>query len=125
MIRARCHKEWRRPMLVSELGSNPGKTQNTFFAKLKGAAAIGCLLAGTAPSYAQVQAPQQTVPQQSAPAAAGLPPEPSPNYTQPLYLRDTARDFSKPRGYWPNPIAPYSPTTVPPANFANSLQPGN
>ena len=80
-------------------------------------AAISCLLTGTAPSFAQVQ-----VQQQAAPAAVGLPPEPAPNYTQPLYLRDTNRDFSKPRGYWPNPIAPYSPMTAPPANFANSLQ---
>ena len=32
------------------------------------------------------------------------------------------RDFSKPRGYWPNLVAPYSPTTVPPPNFLNSVQ---
>ncbi|MGC2637020.1 MAG: TolC family protein [Acidobacteriaceae bacterium] len=51
-----------------------------------------------------------------------MPPEPAPNYTQPLFLRDTAHDYSRPRGYWPNPIAPYSPITAPPANFANSLQ---
>ena len=91
------------------------KNQSTLFAKLKAAAAIGCVLAGTAPSYAQV-------PQQNAPAAPGLPPEPTPNFTQPLYMRDTPRDFSKPRGYWRNPLAPYSPTTVQPPNFTNSLQ---
>jgi outer membrane protein len=91
------------------------KKQSTLFAKLKAAAAIGCVLVGTAPSYAQA-------PQQTAPAAAGLPPEPAPNYTQPLFMRDTNRDFSKPRGYWPNPIAPYSPTTVAAPSFTNSLQ---
>jgi hypothetical protein len=94
--------------------SHPGKNSTTFFAKknsatffskLKSAAAICCLLAGTAPSYAQA-------PQQAAPAAPGLPPEPAPNYTQPLFLHDTSRDFSKPRGYFPNLIAPYEPTTV-------------
>jgi len=104
-------------MLVSESGSSRSQRQSSLFFKLKGAAAISCLLAGTAPSWAQVQ-----VPQQSIPAAQGLPPEPAPNYTQPLYLRDTSRNFSRPRGYWPNPIAPYSPTTVEPPNFANSLQ---
>ena len=102
--------------------SHPGKNSTTFFAKknsatffskLKSAAAICCLLAGTAPSYAQA-------PQQAAPAAPGLPPEPAPNYTQPLFLHDTSRDFSKPRGYFPNLIAPYEPTTVQQPSFLNS-----
>jgi outer membrane protein len=82
-----------------------------FFAKLRATAAISCLLAGTAPSFAQV-------PQQAAPPVPGLPPAPNP--TQPLYMRDTAHDYSKERGYWPNPLAPYSPITVPPPSFLNS-----
>jgi len=92
-----------------------GQKTSVLFERLKGAAAIGCLLAGTLPSFAQV-------PQQVAPAAPGLPPEPAPNPTQPLFMRDTTRDFSKARGYWPNPLAPYSPTTVPATNFLNSVQ---
>jgi outer membrane protein len=103
-------------MSASQLRSPSRKNSGTFFEKLKSAAAISCLLAGTAPSYAQVQA---APPPAAAPA---LPGAPAPNYTQPLFLRDTSRDFSKPTGYWPNPIAPYSPTSVQPANFANSLQ---
>ena len=98
-------------MLVSR--NRPGKSSNTFFAKLRAVAAISCLLAGTAPSYAQA-------PQQTAPAAPGLPPEPTPNYTQPLFLHDTSRDFAKPRGYFPNLIAPYEPATVQQPNFLNS-----
>jgi outer membrane protein TolC len=35
-------------------------------------------------------------------------------------MRPQVRDFSKERGYWPNPIAPYKPTTAPAANFLNS-----
>lgn len=98
-------------MLVSR---NHSETKSSvFFAKLRAAAAISCLLAGTAPSFAQV-------PQQAAPAASGLPPAPNP--TQPLYMRDTPRDYSKERGYWPNPLAPYSPITVPPPSFLNSPQ---
>jgi len=100
-------------MLVSR--SYSAKKQSALFEKLKGAAAICCLLAGTAPSFAQV-------PQQMAPAAPGLPPEPAPNPTQPLFMRDTPRDFSKERGYWPNPLAPYSPTSVPPTNFLNPVR---
>jgi outer membrane protein len=100
-------------MLVSRNSS--GKKPSTLFERLKSAAAICCLLAGTAPSFAQV-------PQQLAPAAPGLPPEPAPNPTQPLFMRDTTRDYSKERGYWRNPLAPYSPTTVPPTNFLNSVR---
>ena len=83
------------------------------------------LLAGTAPSYAQEQPQAQGQAQaqtQTKSAAQAIPTAPSPNYTQPLFLRDTNRDFSRPRGYWPNPLAPYSPTTVPAQSFANSLQ---
>jgi outer membrane protein TolC len=104
---------------MSVFHSCPRQKQSTFFAKLRGAAAISCLLAGTAPSFAQVPAP---APQQSVSAAPGLPPEPQPNYTQPLFMRDTAHDYSKERGYWPNLIAPYSPITVPAPSFTNSLQ---
>jgi len=100
-------------MLVSR--NDSAKKSDSFFAKLRGAAAISCLLAGTAPSFAQV-------PQQTAPASPGLPAEPTPNYTQPLFMRDTSHDYSKARGYWPNLVAPWSPITVPRPNFLNSLQ---
>ncbi len=85
------------------------------FAKLTAAAAISCTLIGPVPLYAQA-------PPQMAPAARGLPPEPVPNYTQPLYLRPSAADFARERTDYPNPLAPYRPAKVPPANFANSLQ---
>ena len=35
-------------------------------------------------------------------------------------MRDTGHDYSKERHYWPNPLAPYSPITVPPPSFLNS-----
>ena len=50
----------------------------------------------------------------------GLPPEPQANSTQPLFMRPSARDFTRPRGYFPNPIAPYTATTAAPARFTNS-----
>ena len=37
-------------------------------------------------------------------------------------MRDTPHDYSKERGYWPNPLAPYSPITVPPPSFLNAVQ---
>ncbi|HEX3661577.1 MAG TPA: TolC family protein [Acidobacteriaceae bacterium] len=102
---------------MSVARSHSAKNQTSLFAKLRAGAAISCLLVGTASSWAQM--PQQAP---SVPAAPGLPPEPQPNYTQPLYMHDMTRDFSRPRGYFPNLIAPYEPTTLPPPNFLNSLQ---
>ena len=96
--------------------------KSSLFAKLQAGAAIACLLAGTAPSYAmgqQVQTPPVPPPSTDK-AVQGLPPEPAPNYTQPLYMRSTARDFTRPRGYFPNPLAPYTATSVSMANFTNS-----
>jgi outer membrane protein TolC len=98
-------------MLVSRNCS--GKKSTNLFEKLKATAAISCLLVGTASSWAQ--APQTAPPN-------GLPPAPAPNPTQPLFMRDTPHDYSKERGYWKNPLAPYSPITVPPPNFLNSPQ---
>jgi len=40
-------------------------------------------------------------------------------------MRPQARDFSKERGYWPNPISPYKPTTAPSASFMNSPRLGD
>ncbi len=53
---------------------------------------------------------------------SGLPGEPLPNFTQPLFMRSTNRDFTRPRGYFPNPLAPYTATTVDPPRFTNSAR---
>ncbi len=52
--------------------------------------------------------------------AEGLPPEPQPNPTQPLFMRPTPRDFTRPRGYFPNPISPYTATTADRPRFTNT-----
>jgi outer membrane protein len=97
---------------------------SSLFLKLKAAAAVSCLLLGTIPGYAlQVAAPQQAAGQPNATgqvATPGLPAEPAPNFTQPLYMRPQIRDYTKERGYWKNPLAPYTPTSAPAANFLNS-----
>ncbi|HTZ90026.1 MAG TPA: TolC family protein [Alloacidobacterium sp.] len=102
------------------------KPKVAFFLKLKATAAIAMLLTGTAPSWALGQqappAPAPAAPQTTNTAAPGLPPEPAPNFTQPLYMRPTGRDFSRPRGYWPNLIGPYKPTTLAPPRFSNSIR---
>jgi outer membrane protein TolC len=102
----------------SDGSSMPGSNRNGSFMKLKAAAAISCLLAGTLPGYAQ-----QAVPPPAAQAQTNgqtLPQEPAPNYTQPLFMRPGLRDYAKPRNYWPNPLAPYSAEESPAADFLNS-----
>jgi outer membrane protein len=105
------------------------KPTGAFFLKLRATAAIAMLLASTAPSWALGQQTQQPATAQATTQAnpqntanPGLPAEPGPNFTQPLYLRPTDHDFTKPRGYWPNPIAPYSPMMLPPPRFTNSIR---
>jgi outer membrane protein len=104
------------------------KPKGAFFLKLKATAAIAMLLASTAPTWAlgqQAQPPaaaQGTAQAGTDPALQGLPPEPAPNYTQPLYMRPTPRDFSQPRGYWPNPLRPYEATTIDAPRFSNSIR---
>jgi outer membrane protein len=110
-----------------------GKPVPSLFLRLKAGVAVSCLLLGTVPGYASGYAISgdgfQTAPAQNPPPNAsgqvrspGLPPEPTPNYTQPLFMRSGLRDFGKERGYYPNPLAPYLPTTAPAVNFANSLR---
>ncbi|HUY81320.1 MAG TPA: TolC family protein [Acidobacteriaceae bacterium] len=96
----------------------------SLFSKLRAAAVVSIVLAGTMPGYA-LQPLQQNTQQASAATApqtgdAGLPQEPKPNFTQPLFMRPGTIDFSKPRGYWMNPLAPYTAETIPEANFLNS-----
>ena len=55
--------------------------------------------------------------------ASELPQAPAPVLTQPLDLRPTNRDFSKPAGrLLGNPINMYRPTSIPKASFVNSVR---
>ncbi|WP_213803654.1 TolC family protein [Granulicella sp. dw_53] len=87
---------------------------------MQAAASIGLLLMSvtTQPVVAQ----QQTNPTAPATTQAvvtdttgqpGLPQAPEPKLTEPLYLRDTGHDYTKPKSHFRNPIAPYTPTYVP------------
>src|SRR5258707_12612127 len=99
---------------------------------MQAAASIALLLMGvcTQPGIAQqqtsptTQSPAQTNPTAPAPPQAvqndttgqpGLPQAPAPKATEPLYLRDTSIDYTKPNSHLWNPIAPYTATNVPSA----------
>lgn len=86
---------------------------------LKAAAALLTLLLGTFAQYAPAQtaAPTQDAKRRGD---AAVPATPQPNPTEPLYLRPTARDFTRPRSHIPNPIAPYESITVEPTKLTNS-----
>jgi outer membrane protein len=104
---------------------------------MQATASIALLLMSgwTQPAMAQQQQtppPQQTTqPNPTQPAApqpitndttgqAGLPQAPKPKLTQPLYLRDTGRDYTQPKSHFWNPIAPYTPINVPARLLGNS-----
>jgi len=83
------------------------------------AAAMLALASGMPAGFAQEQAPVQT----TSKAASELPSAPVPAETQPVTLRQSARDFSKPAGpILGNPINMYRPTAISKASFENSVR---
>jgi outer membrane protein len=87
--------------------------------RLRGAtAAMLALIAGINSGYSQ-QAPTASTNQ----AASALPSAPVPTQTEPLNLRQSARDFSKPAGrLLGDPINMYRPTKIAKADFNNSVR---
>jgi outer membrane protein len=81
-----------------------------------GWAAIAATLLSTFTPMAQAQ--QQQINPGSA--TAGLPPEPPPNATLPMYMRPSGRDFRKTPLPFPNPIAPFRSSSIEPPNVFNS-----
>ena len=85
------------------------------------AAAMLTLAAGVPSGFAQ-----QTVAAPADKAASGLPSAPAPVLTEPLDLRQTERDFSRPAGpLLGSPINWYRPTSVAKASFVNSVRLGD
>lgn len=52
----------------------------------------------------------------------GLPQAPAPKPTEPLYLRDTSIDYTRPKSHFWNPLAPYTPINVPEIRYGNTPQ---
>ncbi len=94
-------------------------------ARLRAFGLILLTLAASMPGLAQqAQQPNQNI--QSVKRdkeGSPLPDTPIPTLTEPLWLRPSSRDFSKPyAGLWGAPWKPYMPTTVEKANFSNSVR---
>jgi outer membrane protein len=95
-----------------------GRKQST--SRLSSLAAVMLTLAGGQPGLPVLA---QQANQQADKAASNLPAAPAPVLTEPLTLRQTARDFSRPAGTMlGNPIRPYLPTQIDKASFANSVR---
>ena len=93
----------------------PNKGQGFTGRRVAGWAAIAATMLSTLTPLAEAQ--QQIDP---GSATAGLPAEPAPNATLPLYMRPNVRDFRNPRPQFPNPIAPYLSTHVDLPRVTNS-----
>jgi outer membrane protein TolC len=88
--------------------------------RLRAIAAILLTLAATTPPSYALQAGTPSAPPDKA--ASDLPVAPVPVATQPIPLRTSDRDYSKPFGYWFDPINVYRPVTIAKASFANSVR---
>ena len=99
-------------------------------ARLRALAAAMLTLATCVPSgWAQQQQPTNATPDKAAgnstPSkdASNLPPAPTPIVTDPLYLRSSSRDFTKPAGdIFNRPWREYTPTSISKSNFENSVR---
>ena len=89
--------------------------------RLRAIASVMLTLAAGVPSgFAQQAGTAATAPDK---AASDLPAAPAPVLTQPLDLRSSARNFSRPAaGLLGNPINTFKPTSIPKASFANSVR---
>ena len=92
---------------------------------LQAAASIALLLMSvTQPGIAQQTSPTAPAPPQTiandTTGQAGLPQAPAPKYTEPLFLRDTGVDYTKPKSHLWNPIAPYTSINVPQPRLGNT-----
>jgi outer membrane protein TolC len=105
---------------VSNLRGQAGRGQAS--SRLRAVAAVMLMLAASNPAgmAQQVAGAGATAPDK---AASELPSAPAPVLTEPLDLRSSARDFSKPAGrFLGDPINMYRPTSIPKASFVNSVR---
>jgi outer membrane protein len=82
-----------------------------FFHKLQATVAIASVLSAYVPLPAAAQQATPGGPPVVAPAA-GLPPAPQPNYTEPVFMRPGIHDFSKPNPFFPNYLKTFEPKAV-------------
>ena len=80
------------------------------FLKLQATVAIMSVLSAYVTVPAMAQQPAQGG--AATPPAVGLPPAPVPNYTEPLFMRPSDKDFTQPHKVFPNYLKTWEPITV-------------
>ena len=91
--------------------------------RLRAIAAVMLTLTAGVPSGFSQQSVQGAGAKKPEKAASDLPAAPVPVLTQPLDLRPSARDFSRPaHRLVGNPFDTFKPTSIPKASFANSVR---
>ena len=104
-------KRWSVPSSPEKSRAN----ENRGFRGLQAGMAMSCLLLSTMPNFAIAQNTGAPPAPTAAPSATNAP-------GSLIDLHPTSRDFRVPRGYWKNPFAPYTPTTVDAAITTNSVR---
>jgi outer membrane protein len=95
---------------------------------MQGAASIALLLMSlcTQPGMAQEASPTRPAAPQpvtnDTTGQPGLPQAPDPKATEPLFMRDTSIDYTRPKSHIWNPIAPYTPIQVPTFQMGNATK---
>jgi outer membrane protein len=97
-------------MKNSESRSMSYRLPRLFLRKLQAMVAILSVLTAYVPLPAAAQQPQQGGP--PTPPAAGLPPAPQPNYTEPVFMRPRDRDFTKPHKVFPDFLKTWEPISI-------------
>ena len=103
---------------------------------LQAAASVALLLMSAGQQSGLAQQPVPPTPNQTTPSATqpappqpvqndttgqpGLPQAPAPKPTEPLYMRGTGVDYSKPKSHIWNPIAPYTALNYPAPSLGNT-----
>jgi outer membrane protein TolC len=90
---------------------------------LQAAALTLLLVSGSVqPGLGQAAAAQQTNPAAAVTTGTdqSLPVTPAPKLTEPLYLRDTGKDYTRLKPMVPNPFKPYTATNVPASRLGNT-----
>jgi outer membrane protein len=93
---------------------------------LQAAASVGLMLIGSGFQQGFAQQPAAPVASSSLsnvlPVDPVLPLAPTPKFTEPLFLRDTGKNYTRPKSHLFNLIAPYTPTFVPLPRLTNATQ---
>jgi outer membrane protein TolC len=94
--------------------------------EMQAMAAIALLLVSefAQPMMGQATGQQTSATQPTTQVVTGadqsLPAPPAPKLTEPLFLRDTAKDYTRQHPFFPNPLNLYKPVELPPSRLGNT-----